>query len=95
MASPISERATLTWEEVRALYPSAADVAYLDSAAVGVGSTRVWDAMTAVLTQHQRLGIAAAPSWREHAGHSRFRSIAIASGRSSASAPAHRRAQTK
>jgi hypothetical protein len=50
MASPISERATLTWEEVRALYPSAADVAYLDSAAVGVGSTRVWDAMTAVLT---------------------------------------------
>ncbi|WP_170182333.1 aminotransferase class V-fold PLP-dependent enzyme [Blastococcus colisei] len=56
---------------MRTLYPGTAGVTYLDSAAVGLISTRVRDAMTAVLSEHQQLGIAAAPSWREHAGHVR------------------------
>jgi hypothetical protein len=65
---PSSERVTLGWDEVRALYPGTADVAYLDSAAVGLVSTRVRDAVTAVLKEHQQLGSAAAPNWPEHAG---------------------------
>jgi selenocysteine lyase/cysteine desulfurase len=46
MATPGSERVTLGWDEARALYPGTADVAYLDSAAVGLVSSRVRDAMT-------------------------------------------------
>jgi cysteine desulfurase / selenocysteine lyase len=81
MVTPSSERATLTWEEVRVLYLGTADVAYLDSAAVGLVSTRVRDAMTAVLTEHQQLGIAAAPHWREHAGHVRTSVARLVGGR--------------
>jgi len=71
MASPSSERASLTWEEARTLYPGAAEAAYLDSAAVGLISSRVREAMTTVLTAHEQLGIAAAPNWREHARYVR------------------------
>ncbi|HEX2072819.1 MAG TPA: aminotransferase class V-fold PLP-dependent enzyme [Geodermatophilus sp.] len=81
MATPSSERATLTWEEVRTLYPGAADVAYLDSAAVGLISSRVRDAMTAVLTEHQQHGIAAAPSWRGHARSVRVSVARLVGGR--------------
>jgi hypothetical protein len=61
MATPSSERVPLTWEEVRRLYPGTADVVYLDPAAVGVISTRVRDAMTAVLAEHEQLGIGTGP----------------------------------
>ncbi|MGY1694524.1 aminotransferase class V-fold PLP-dependent enzyme [Geodermatophilus sp. SYSU D00814] len=67
MTTPGGELASLTWEEVRELFPGTADVAYLDSAAVGLVSCRVREAMTEVLTAHERSGIAAAPAWREHA----------------------------
>jgi cysteine desulfurase / selenocysteine lyase len=56
---------------VRRLYPGTADVVYLDPAAVGVISTRVRDAMTAVLAEHEQLGIGAAPCWRDHARYVR------------------------
>jgi hypothetical protein len=39
---------SLTWDDVRTLYPGTAEVAYLDSAAVGLISSRVREAMTAV-----------------------------------------------
>lgn len=81
MAAPGGERVILTWEEARALYPGTADVAYLDSAAVGLVSTRVRDAVTAVLTEHQQLSSAAAPSWREHAGHVRASVARLVGGR--------------
>jgi cysteine desulfurase/selenocysteine lyase len=61
------ETGTLSWDAARTLYPGAAEVAYLDSAAVGLISTRVHAAMTQVLTGHQQFGIAAAPEWRAHA----------------------------
>ena len=67
MVTSSIERAVPTWEEARALYPGTADAVYLDSAAVGLISTRVTDAMTAVLAGHQRRGGAAVPGWREHA----------------------------
>lgn len=57
----------MSWDDVRALYPGTADVAYLDSAAVGLISSRVREAMTSVLAAHEQSGIAAAPGWREHA----------------------------
>jgi cysteine desulfurase/selenocysteine lyase len=81
MVASSGERVALTWEEVRALYPGAADVAYLDSAAVGLVSTRVRDAMTAVLTQHEQLGIVAAPSWRHDASRVRASVAALVGGR--------------
>jgi cysteine desulfurase / selenocysteine lyase len=68
---PSSERVNLTWEEARALYPGAAEAAYLDSAAVGLISSRVREAMTAVLTAHERLGSAASQKWRDHARYVR------------------------
>lgn len=72
---------TLGWEEVRALYPGTADVAYLDSAAVGLLSTRVLDAMTAVLTEHQQLGSAAGPNMRERIGRVRASVARLVGGR--------------
>lgn len=72
---------TLGWEEVRALYPGTADVAYLDSAAVGLLSTRVLGAMTAVLTEHQQLGSAAGPKMRERVGHVRASVARLVGGR--------------
>lgn len=68
MATEKSEWQPLDWEGVRALYPGAADVAYLDSAAVGLVSTKVRDAMAGVVTGHMRHGGSAVPGWREHAG---------------------------
>lgn len=81
MVDPSGDRPALTWEDVRTLYPGTADVAYLDSAAVGLISTRVQDAMNAVLTEHQRFGIAAAPTWREHAGDVRASVARLVGGR--------------
>jgi selenocysteine lyase/cysteine desulfurase len=81
MVTSSSERAAPTWEEVRTLYPGTAEVAYLDSAAVGLISTRVRDAMDAVLAEHQRSGIAAAPRWRERAGHVRASLARLVGGR--------------
>jgi selenocysteine lyase/cysteine desulfurase len=71
----------MSWEAARALYPGAADVAYLDSAAVGLVSTRVRDAMSAVLADHQQFGIAAAPGWREQAGSVRASVARLVGGR--------------
>lgn len=47
-------------------------IACIDSAAVALASTRVRDAVTAVLTEHQRLGGTAAPTWWQHAGCARI-----------------------
>lgn len=80
MATPGSERVPHTWDEVRTLNPGTANVGYLDSAAAGVISTRVGDAMTAVLAEHQQLGIAAAPYWRDHASDGRA-SLRLVGGR--------------
>lgn len=81
MAARDSEQARLSWEDVRTLYPGTAEVAYLDSAAVGVISTRVRDAMSAVLAGHQQLGIVAAPNWRDHAGRVRASVARLVGGR--------------
>jgi selenocysteine lyase/cysteine desulfurase len=56
---------------VRALYPGAEECVYLDTAAVGLVSTRVRDAVTDVLEEHVTRGIAAAPAWTDHADHTR------------------------
>ena len=53
-------------DSVRRLYPGACSTAYLDSAAVGLVSTRVRVAVVDLLTGHQDGGIAAAPAWRDH-----------------------------
>lgn len=81
MASPRSEHEPLTWEGARTLYPGAAEVAYLDSAAVGLISTRVRDAMSTVLTEHQQLGSAAAPNWHDHNSHVRASVARLVGGR--------------
>jgi len=81
MATAGSERAPLTWESVRTLYPGTADAAYLDSAAVGLISSRVREAMTAVLTAHEQRGIAAAPDWRGHADSVRASVARLVGGR--------------
>lgn len=52
-----------SWSEARLLYPGVRDVAYLDTAAMGLLSTRVRDAMTAMVDGHHRLGVASAPQW--------------------------------
>lgn len=57
------ESGQLSRAAARALYPGAATVACLDSAAVGL-SMRVHAAMTEVLSGHLQRGIAAAP-WRD------------------------------
>jgi selenocysteine lyase/cysteine desulfurase len=77
MATPVLP----TWEVARALYPGTAEVAYLDSAAVGLISTRVRDAMSAVLLDHQHRGIAAAPGWRVHADYVRASVARLVGGR--------------
>ena len=79
--TPGGEMVTLGWDEVRALYPGTADVAYLDSAALGLISTRVLDAMTAVLTEHRQVGTAAGPKWREHADRVRISVAGLVGGR--------------
>ncbi len=56
-------RPSLTWDDARLLYPGARDVAYLDSAAMGLLSTRVRDAMTAMVAGHHLLGVASSPDW--------------------------------
>ena len=81
MTTPDSEPVPLTWEGARTLYPGTAGVAYLDSAAVGLISTRVRDAMAGVLTGHLQLGIGAAPTWREHAGSVRASVARLVGGR--------------
>jgi selenocysteine lyase/cysteine desulfurase len=81
MATPRGERVPLTWEEVRTLYPGTADVAYLDSAAVGLISTRVRDAMAAVLAERQQLGTAAVPKWRDRASSIRASVARLVGGR--------------
>jgi len=58
--TPLSVR---SWSEARLLYPGVRDVAYLDTAAMGLLSTRVRDAMTAMVEGHHRLGVASAPQW--------------------------------
>jgi selenocysteine lyase/cysteine desulfurase len=63
------------------LYPGTADVAYLDSAAVGLISTRVRDAMSVVLAEHQQFGVAAASKWREHATRIRASVARLVGGR--------------
>jgi selenocysteine lyase/cysteine desulfurase len=55
------------WDAARALYPGADETVYLDSAALGLISTRVHDAMTAVLDGHLMAGGAAVAGWREDA----------------------------
>jgi selenocysteine lyase/cysteine desulfurase len=70
-----------SWDQVRDLYPGTADVAYLDSAAVGLLSTRVREAMTAVLDGHQRAGIGAAPAWRDRADEVRDSLARLVGGR--------------
>lgn len=72
---------TLGWDEVRAFYPGTADVAYLDTAAVGLVSTRVVDASSAVLTEHRQFGSAAGPNWPEHAGRVRASIARLVGGR--------------
>jgi cysteine desulfurase / selenocysteine lyase len=81
MSSATAQPGTSAWAQMATLYPGTTDVAYLDSAAVGLLSTRVRDAMTAVLTEHQQSGIAAAPNWREHAGRVRASVARLVGGR--------------
>jgi selenocysteine lyase/cysteine desulfurase len=81
MPTPLPERPALAWEEVRTLFPGVADVAYLDSAAVGLISLRVREAMTAVLTGHGQLGIATAPDWRDLARRVRASVARLVGGR--------------
>jgi selenocysteine lyase/cysteine desulfurase len=71
----------MTWDAARALYPGTAGVAYLDSAAVGLISSRVREAMTAVLAAHERTGIGAAPDWRRHADDVRSSVARLVGGR--------------
>jgi len=54
---------SLTWDDARLLYPGVREVAYLDTAAMGLLSTRVRDAMTAMVTGHHLLGAASSPDW--------------------------------
>jgi selenocysteine lyase/cysteine desulfurase len=81
MAIPDGAPLTLSWDEATALYPGTAGVAYLDSAAVGLISTRVRAAMTEVLAAHSQLGIAAAPNWRTQAGSVRAAVARLVGGR--------------
>ena len=72
---------TSAWDEMATLQPGTTVVAYLDSAAVGLISPRVRDAMTVVLTEHQQFGVVAAPNWREHAGRVRASVARLVGGR--------------
>ena len=51
--------------DLRALYPGADERVYLDTAAVGLVSTRVRDAVTGVLDGHVAHGLVAAVGWTE------------------------------
>jgi selenocysteine lyase/cysteine desulfurase len=67
--------------DVRALYPGAEACVYLDTAAVGLVSTRVGDAVTGVLAEHVARGIVAAPAWTQHANRTRGLIAELVGGR--------------
>jgi selenocysteine lyase/cysteine desulfurase len=50
---------------VRSLYPGAHNSPYLDTAAVGIVSTHVYDAMAEVVAQHRDAGVGPGAQWRE------------------------------
>lgn len=56
---------------LRSLYPGTAGQIYLDSAAIGLVSQRVVDAVRTVLEDHCRLGIAANNGWRSEISRTR------------------------
>ncbi|KQS54770.1 hypothetical protein ASG36_20195 [Geodermatophilus sp. Leaf369] len=68
-------------DSVRQLYPGARSTVYLDSAAVGLVSTRVRTAVVELLSSHMDGGIVAAPSWRVHQESVRAAAAELVGGR--------------